>query len=168
VARQEATEKSDIDLFFDTSGKNIERKINNAIKEFYNSVKYKKYWELKGVKNEIKATIGRLEDWEELKVSVVSNGVVLYGKFEEIPDKGKLMTLFVFENIEPETKRAELNKKLFGYIQRKRKYPGLIEKTNSKRLGKGCIYVSQENSIQFEKLFKGMKIPVKIKKVLEY
>ncbi len=170
VARDEASNKSDIDLFIDIIGsqKSIEKEIKKIIEEFLKSSRYQNYWLLKDIKNEIKPIIGKLDEWEELKNSIISNGVMLYGKFEEMPKKAIHKTLLSWENIKPESKRVLLSKRMFGYKKNKKSYKGLVQNYNGERIGKGLIAVPSANTKIFLKLFRDMKITVKIKKILEY
>lgn len=170
AARGEASKDSDVDLFIDITRdkNNIKKNIKKIKEQFIKSKIYQNYWLLKNVKNEIKPIIGKLEEWGELKNSIISNGIVLYGKFEEIPEKGLHKTLLFWENIKPESKRVLLSKRLFGYKKEKKQYEGLVKKYNAERLGKGMILVLSESANIFLKLFRKMKIKVKIKKVLEY
>lgn len=169
VSRGEEEETSDIDIFIDVNKGNskLEKEINQILDNFLDSTKYKNYWKLLGIKNEIKLTIGKLNNWKELKPSMVSNGITLYGKFKSDVN-GKHRTLFVWENIKPNSKRVLFNKQIFGYKYGKKFYPGLLQKYEGERLGKGCILVDLEHYIIFHKLFKKYKIPVRIKKILEY
>ena len=52
VARDENDKESDIDLFIDTKEK-IEDEINKIKNNFHDSIKYKKYWALLGIKNDL-------------------------------------------------------------------------------------------------------------------
>jgi len=121
-----------------------------------------------GIENEIKLTIGKLGKWTELKPAIISNGMILYGKFKPDVKDGLHVVCFIWENIKPNSKRVLFNKQLLGYKQNKKFYQGLIQKYNGKKLGKGCIAVPLEHSNILHKLFKKYRIPVKIKKVLEY
>ena len=169
VSRDEADEESDIDLFFDVIkfDKKLEDKILQAKQKFYSSVKYKEYWNLRGVKNEFSLKIGKLSEWEELKNSIISTCKIMYGKYFEIPN-GKNLTYFILENIRPETKRILCSKRLFGYIQNKKRYTGLLEKYEGLKLGKGIFVVPTEHSNIFIAFFRKNKIVVKIRKVLDY
>ena len=169
VARGEADEESDIDIFIDVvkEDKKQEEKIHAIINEFYNSRKYIEYWKLKGVKNEFALKIGKLNEWKELKNSLISNGIVLYGKYAAVPE-GKHLTYFVWENIHPETKRILFSKRLLGYAQNGKKYVGLLEKFAGTKLGKGIIVVPSEHSTLFTAFFRENKITVKIRKTLDY
>jgi predicted nucleotidyltransferase len=170
VARDEASSESDIDLFIDIIGnkKSIETDIKRIKEEFLKSTRYQNYWLLKDIKNEIKPIIGKLDEWKELKTSIISDGIVLYGKFEEMPEKAVHKTLLSWENIKPESKRVMLSKRLFGYKKGKKSYEGLIQKYDGERIGKGLIAVPSANAKIFLKLFRDMNITAKIKKIIEY
>ncbi|MBS3151572.1 nucleotidyltransferase domain-containing protein, partial [Candidatus Woesearchaeota archaeon] len=75
VSREESEEESDIDLFIDVNkeNSNLEKEIMQILEQFLDSMKYKNYWKLLGIKNknEIKLTIGILDKWKELKPSIV-------------------------------------------------------------------------------------------------
>lgn len=170
IAREEASNESDVDLFIDIIGnkKSVEIEIKKIKNEFLKSKKYQNYWLLKGIKNEIKPIIGRLEDWKELRNSIISNGIMLYGKFEEMPNKAVHKTLLAWENIKPESKRVLLSKRLFGYKKDKKIYKGLIQKYGGEKIGKGLISIPSSNTKIFLKLFRDMEVTIKIKKILEY
>ncbi len=169
VAREEANEESDIDIFIDVvkEDKKLEEKILQAKQRFYASAKCKEYWNLRGVKNEFVLKIGKLSEWKELKNSIISNGKVLYGKYFDVPE-GKNCTYFIWENIHPETKRILFSKRLFGYMQNEKRYQGLLEKYEGIKLGKGIIIVPTEHSATFTTFFRENKITVKIRKTLDY
>ena len=170
VARGEDTEASDVDIFIDivTENSGFEKKVNSCLYDFINSVKYKNYWKLLGVESEIQLKIGKLDKWNQLKPSIISNGLTLYGKFKPNVKEGKHQTFFIWENVKPNSKRALFNKQLYGYRYGKKFYNGLIQKYSGEKLGKGCIIVPLEHAIIFHNLFKKYRISVKIKKVLDY
>ena len=170
VSRDEANKKSDIDIFIDLIKEEpkTEKEILDILNKFSDSIKNKNYWRPLGINNEINLIIGVLDKWKELKPSIMSNGVLLYGKFKPEIKEGEHKVFFVWENIKPNSKRVLFNKQMFGYKQNKKFYQGLIQKYNGERIGKGCIIASLENTNVFHNLFKKYKISVKIKKVLEY
>jgi predicted nucleotidyltransferase len=170
VAREEAEKTSDIDIFIDTLKENpkIENEINGILEDFIDSTKYKNYWMPLGIKNEIKLTTGNLNNWKEIKPSIISNGILLYGKFKPEVKEGKHNVFFFWENIKPNSKRVLFNKQIFGYKHKGKFYSGLLQKYEGERLGKGCIVVPLEHSKIFQAFFKKYKKTVIIKKVLEY
>lgn len=170
VAREEASAKSDVDLFIDvlTNSSSLEKELNSYVGAFYQSVKYKQYWKLLGVHNEIKLTIGKLQEWKELEPSIAANGITFYGKFSPSLKEGRNMTFLIWENIQPNAKRVLFNKRIFGFNHRDKSYPGLLPKYSGERLGKGCILIPAEHTQMFINLFRKSHITVKIKRVLEY
>ena len=170
VAREEAQIISDVDIFIDLikESKNTENKIKIILEDFISSTKYKNYWKPLGIKNEIKLSIGELEKWQELKSSIIANGIILYSKFKPELKEGKHKTFFIWENVAPNNKRVLFNKQLLGYKQKSKFYQGILQKYSGERMGKGCILVPLEHATQFHNLFKRYKITVKIKKVVEY
>src|SRR3989338_4271368 len=101
VARGEAGKESDIDLFVDVINdkKDIEKEIKKRYNEFKESVKYKQYWKMLDIQNEIKVNVGNIKKWKELQSSIVANGIVLYGKYKSMLNQGEHKTIFVWENI---------------------------------------------------------------------
>jgi len=162
VARGDFDEESDIDLFVDTR-KNLEKKINKIIDNYYKTKKFKE-WEIKGIKNTISIITGKLDskEWIDLKRSIINTGIILYGKYKAESEKINYYTLFSFENIRPDKKRISIFRKLFGFKVGKKKYPGLIEKMGAVKVGKGSILVPVENSNELKKYFQDKKVTVKL------
>ena len=156
VSRGEASEESDIDLFVDAIGssKAIEKELRTIKEAFLNSARYQNYWLLKDVKNEIKPIVGRLEEWKDLKNSIIANGIMLYGKFEEAPNSAVHKTIVSWENIKPESKRVLLAKRLFGYKKGKKRYHGMAQEYGGERLGKGSVAVPSAHAAMFLALSK--------------
>lgn len=170
VSREDADKNSDVDIFVDLVryNKNNEEEIKDILDKFLLSTKYKNYWKPLGMENDISLKIGILNEWKQLKPSIISSGIALYGKFKTEIKVGKYQTFFVWENITPNHKRVMFNKQIFGYKQKGKFYVGLLQKYNGERLGKGCIIIPLEHTNAFCKLFRRYKVNVKIKKVLEY
>ncbi|MEK6934062.1 MAG: nucleotidyltransferase domain-containing protein [Nanoarchaeota archaeon] len=170
VARQDESKESDIDIFVDIIKDNevIEKEIYFILENFIDSIKHKDYWKLFGVKSEIKLTIGDIDNWKELKPSLIADGIVLYGKYKPKIKEGEHKVFFIWENIKPNAKRVLFNKKVFGYRQNKKSYQGLLVQYKGERLGKGCIVMPIEHTSLFHSLFKKFKVNVRIKKVLDY
>ncbi len=169
VAREEADADSDVDLFIETvNNMNIEKSAEKIKSMFFSSMRYRNYWELKGIKNDIKIITGRLDNWKDIKNSIISNGILLYGKYESAPRNAVHKTIFSWEKVKPESRRVLLFKRLFGYKAEKKEYKGLLNQYGGEKLSKGSILVLTKHSIVFMKLFRKMKITVKIRKIIEY
>ncbi|MBI2667112.1 nucleotidyltransferase domain-containing protein [Candidatus Woesearchaeota archaeon] len=169
VAREEAEKQSDIDLFIDLNEENpkMEQELKKYVEKFYQTIKYQQYWKLLGIQQEVKLTTGKLSSWKELLPSIVANGITLYGKFTS-EMQGKHQAIFFWENVSPNAKRVAFNKKMFGYTQHKKKYPGLLSRYQGQRMGKGCVIVDLHFAQEIHKLFKNSNISVKIKKIIVY
>ncbi len=124
VARQDESKESDIDIFVDIieDNKVIEKEISFILENFIDSVKHKDYWKLFGLKSEIKLTIGNVDNWKELKPSLIADGIILYGKYKPKIKEGEHKVFFIWENIKPNARRVLFNKKVFGYRQNKKSY----------------------------------------------
>ena len=162
-ARGEYKGSSDVDIFIEILGKSesLEKEVERVTEDFYDSAKYKNYWKLKGFKQIFSCKIGNRKLWGNIYPALISDGILLYGKYSssEIPEKNKV--LFFWDNISFNNKRINLYRSLYGYKARKKIYPGFLELYNSQKLAKGCILVPLEYCQNFRDLFKKTKIPAK-------
>ncbi len=163
VARDDFDEESDIDLFIDTKNKNTEKAINNVLDNYYKTKKFKE-WKLKGIQNTISIIAGDLnsEEWKNLKRAITNTGIILYGKYKANVEKIYQYVLFSFENIKPDKRRIAVFRKLFGFKVGKKKYPGLVDKINAVKMGKGTILVPAEHVQEIRKYFQEKKIDIKM------
>ncbi|MFZ3077630.1 MAG: nucleotidyltransferase domain-containing protein [Candidatus Aenigmatarchaeota archaeon] len=149
VARGDFDSESDIDIFIDTEkAKDVEASVKKTQKAFEKSETYEK-WKLKGIKNPISVEIGKLEKWE-LYRSVISVGILLYGKFEEMPKGVKYYSMLAlnFSRMD-RNKKIRIWRELYGYRQKFGKKlfvsKGLLEDISGKKLERGVIAVPAEN-----------------------
>ena len=169
VARGEATKKSDVDLFLDVNEN--ENKIEKEVKEikdkFYESVKFKNYWKLLDIDNEINVIVGKLKYWN-LKDSMLGSSLILYSSYSPRLDKGKNKTILYWQNIKNNSKRVMLSKKIFGFKHYKRIYHGFLEKYEGIKLGANVILINTENLNIFLKEFRLYGVKTGIMSVFEY
>lgn len=139
VAKGNATETSDVDIFIDTK-KNIEKEVKNITKQFYKS-REAIIFKTKGIENEINIKIGELKKWEELHRSIISTGITLWGKYQvkEKPIGTEHKIIFYWDKIE-KNRGAFLNK-IYGFNTRKKRYAGVLEKIDGKKIGKSSIII---------------------------
>ncbi len=159
VTRGEATAQSDIDIFinvFKEDQKLVER-VKSLTKKFYNT-EFFKLWELLGVENDIKTIVGILDEWD-LKPSVIANGLVLYGKYQQGIKEGEPHVILYWDKIRPESKRVLLSKKLYGYSYKTKKYAGIFSWAKALKLSSNCIIVPLTSVDPIIKIFAGLKIP---------
>jgi len=147
IARGDFDAQSDIDLFVDTD-KEIEREINKLLRLFRLS-KINETWKLKGIKSEISVKVGDLKKWS-LRRDVISSGIMLYGKYNEIPEKVNYYMLIKMDMRKFKScKQMSIWRKLYGYRQRigTKVYTGkgLVERLGGKKLGKAIILIPMEN-----------------------
>ncbi len=169
AARGEASEKSDIDIFIDLASdeKRTEKKIEGTAGEFYESALFRKYWKLMGIKNEINCVSGKLDEWKDIKRSIISDGIILYGKYKEQIKEGKPYAILSWKPIKPESKRAIFNKKMFGYNQRGKFYSGMLQKYSGEKMD-NAVLMPIERANDAIRLFRKMKITVKIRNMGEF
>lgn len=163
VVRGDFTGKSDVDIFIDclNPDKKLESEIKKSVEEFLSSVWFNK-WKKLGVKNKINCLVGKLEDWKDLQRSIISNGLVLYGKYQ--PKKeGDYKTVFILEKIKPEKKRVFLTRKLFGYNKFGKFYPGIVEKYEGEKLSSGCFMVPIQFANEVTKMLREKKVKFRVK-----
>ena len=145
VATNNFDKESDIDLFIETDEKN-KNKINNLLLLYKKTKEYEKF-KLEGIENELSIKVGNLEDWKDIKRSIISNGIVLYGKYKGKPEELKHKLLFIL-NVQ-DLKRSEKIKiwrKIYGYKQKVGKKNYICKGLAEKKFGRGVFLVSIENS----------------------
>src|SRR3989344_7636019 len=101
AARFVASEKSDIDIFFDVLASKrfqlaLRAKINKAADEFY-LTNIALVFKSKGIDNELSIKVGKLEEWKELAQSISTHGIVLYSKYITKPSGLKAYTILSWE-----------------------------------------------------------------------
>jgi len=169
VARKEATKKSDVDLFIDINEnqKAVEKEAQDIVEKFYDSIKYKNYWALLGIKNNFSIIVDKIDEWK-LKDSMLGNSISLYSPYSPKLDKGTNKTIIYWENIKNNSHRVMLNKKLFGFKHYKLHYKGLIEKYNGLKLGANVILINTEYLNDFLKTLRNFNAKTRIIRVFEY
>lgn len=168
-ARGEAGKKSDVDIFVEIEGGvgELETDIDKLTEKFYDSVKYKEYWRMLGVRQVLSIKVGDAEEWKNLYPALLADGKVLYGKYFSTNVQGKGKMLFSWENVHSQHKRTNIYRSLFGYRDKGKSYAGYVEKYKAQRLSKGSILVPVEHGQVFRDLFKKLKIPVVERTLIE-
>lgn len=171
VAKGSYDKKSDIDLFFNVKDKNEEKEIEEKLKAILKSfeVKAEKTWALKKIKFPINFIVGSLEDetWKNLRDEIISSGLMLYGKYKEIPENLRQNYLFYYSlNNLSRKNKMKFIRKMFGYsLKRGRKIyeqGGLIKEINGFKLGSNAILIPSQEVLKIKKLFKDFKVSYKI------
>ncbi len=164
VVKNQATKKSDVDIFIelDRETKKIEKEIEGILEDFYKS-REGLLFKAKGISNRIHLIIGKLNDWKELKLSIESEGIMLYGRFESKGKIGKKFAIIYWSKIR-KNRGAFLNK-IYGFKIKDKKYKGLIEKFEGKKLGKSCIMIPIVHREKIVELLKKYKVSARILEV---
>jgi hypothetical protein len=122
-------------------------------------------------------SLDELENDPELKAAMSGEGVLLYGKAVDVTAEGvklKSRMILAYDTTQMnQNERNKLNRALYGGISTYKKdgdrivkeYPGLVERVQAQKLGKGVLMVDRFNSsmiIQTLKSFKAKyrEIPV--------
>lgn len=144
VARAEASKDSDVDIFIDIPDEKNEKQILQIRDAFYDSVKFKKYWQLLGVENEINCIVGTLEKIGDLKRSIIQNGIVLHGSYKG-QVKTELFNLFIITQGKNRNNNISAWRALYGYTQiiNQKTYTnkGLVNNSNGKKLARGVFII---------------------------
>ena len=75
------------------------KQISEILDNFYNS-REGLLFKVKGIDNKFNLIIGNLKEWKELKKSIESEGIILYGKFESKGKSGKKFAIIYWDKIE--------------------------------------------------------------------
>ena len=158
--RGEAGKESDIDLFIETTNKKIEKKIKGMQEKFYESVKYKEYWELMGITNPFNCIAGNLDAWDDLKSSIRAQGITLYGKWI-----GKAETepyyLFTLKMSKNRNQNISLWRSLYGYTQKinKKVYEkqGKVKEYTGEKLARGVFIIPGDHTQKMIEFLKKKK-----------
>jgi predicted nucleotidyltransferase len=170
VSRGEENKTSDMDIFIDFSNysSKIEAQINLAKEEFYQSVLFKKYWDLMGIRNEISLTMGKIEEWTELKRSIIANGITLYGKYLG-KNENEPFSLFILTQSKTRNKNISIWRKLYGYKQKINKkvyvHEGMISQFNGRKLGSGLFVVPNIHAPKIINLLKNSGLKYQIQQI---
>lgn len=161
VAKGEATRDSDVDIFIEIKriNKKFDKEIKKVLEDFYNS-REAMIFKTKGINNKINLIVGRLKEWKDLKKSIESTGIVLYGKYSSSEVKGKKHVIFFWDKI-GKNRGAFLNK-IYGFNVGKKRYEGLIKVFDGRKLGKSSIMIPVEHREDIIKLLKHYNVNAKI------
>lgn len=171
IARGKFDKESDIDIFIDIPKYSIatENKLKKIIEKFKKTELFEK-WKLKGLDKKIKLITGNLrtKEWENLYLSICSDGILLYGKYTSTPASLNQYMIFSYGNVKNIKKRVNLHRHLFGYKIGTKYYRGLVDIVSGKKLGHGVFIAPIEETQKIRKIFEKQNIPVKLFEVWTY
>jgi predicted nucleotidyltransferase len=162
IARGTFDKNSDIDIFFDVDKENI-KKVDNLIKKgiikFYKSRLYET-WKLKGINNSFSTKVGVLDTWK-LKRSILSDGIILYGRYKEFPKETKHYILIIHKPIKDITKRNKIIRKIIGRYEKNYQKKGIMEDIKGKLISPRVILIPVENFKYISEILNKEKIDYK-------
>lgn len=158
IVRGEATKESDVDLFFNIKTKEKETKkiLKDQLVKFYKSSIYERF-SLEGIKNPISVEVGSIDKWK-LKRSIVSEGIILYGKYKQTPENLKGYVLFTLKPIKNIAKRNRIVRKLFGRKEKKYATKGLVDEMKGRQLSPTSFIIPIEKANEVMGVLKSEKI----------
>jgi len=162
VAKNQANKESDIDIFIDVikKSKTFENQIQRILNEFYKS-REAILFKTKGIDNKINLIIGKLDEWKDIKKSIESTGIILYGQYFSVSiSKNRKYILISWEKI-GKNRGAFLNR-VYGVKVNKKHYSGIIEQFNGKKIGKSSIMLPIEYKDKIFPLLEKYKVNAKI------
>ena len=155
VARGDSGKESDVDIFIEVkkNSKKFEKDVEKILSDFYKS-REGLLFKSRGITNKINLIIGKLSEWNDLKESMISSAIVLYGKFTSQNNKsGRKYSIFYWDGID-KNRGAFLNK-VYGFNVSGKKYEG-------KKLGKSSLMIPIEHRNEMLNLFKHHKVNAKV------
>lgn len=166
VAKGDATKESDVDIFIEVKKetKTFEVEINKLLENFYKS-REALLFKTKSIDNKINIIAGKLTNWPELKNSIDSTGIILYGNYSPSGVSGKKNIIIFWDKI-GKNRGAFLNK-MYGVKIKEKKYSGLLEASGGKKLGKSCIIIPVENKLDILKALKDYEVSAKLLEVYQ-
>ncbi len=162
IASGESDKESDVDLFVDAR-KSEEKRVLGILNNFEKTFGEK--WKLKGVNNQLSLTVGELDsdEWEDLKRTIQSRGIVLYGHYNEPPKNIQPYVLFGldFKGVN-RAQKVSLWRKIYGYEQKvgskRYKSKGLLEQLGGVKVKKGVVLIPSGHSHELKDFLKDNRI----------
>ena len=114
--------KSDIDLFVEVKEKEevVKKEIKKELNKF--EERSEKTWHLRNIDFPINIITGDLNNkkWKDLKEEILNYSLIIYGKYEETPEKlnHKILITYDIKKLLQKNKMAFL-RKLYGYVIKK-------------------------------------------------
>ncbi len=168
VAQNRATEESDVDIFFDVAMpksrvNKFRRILLKAKDEFLFTTEALKFKSRK-IYNEINFAVGNLEEWPEMKKSVSSSGLVLYGKYSNTFKKRGLKRFLIFFWESTGKNRGAFLNKLYGYKAKRTRYKGFLD-AGGVKIGKSAALIPVERKDDFIRILDKYRAEYKVLEV---
>lgn len=161
AARGDAKRDSDIDVFIELKKK--DKKLEQAIEKVKDSFFMSRealLFKTRGIENPFHVIAGNLDEWKDLRKSIESTGIVLYGPYTEARAEGKKYLLISWERVR-KNRGAFLNA-VYGFSVKGKRYLGLLDKVKGKKVGKSCILLPVSEADKFLARAKHYKVNARV------
>jgi predicted nucleotidyltransferase len=168
VARGDYEKGSDVDLFVEIKkkSKKFENELGEVLEKFYQS-REASLFKLEGVDNEFSIKIGILKEWKDLQKSIASTGVILYGPYEvKEESSGMEHHVIIYWDKIGKNRGAFLNK-LYGFKVKGKRYEGILERYEGKKLGKSCVILPVQYKKEVFELLGKYKVEAKVLEIFK-
>lgn len=156
VARGDEDSRSDIDIFINTTNRRLKRIASLTLDRFYQSEQFRRYWKLLGVQHDIKIIVDDITHWPDLRESIINDGIIVYSKYTEPIERENPAILVWWEPIKNQTTRVWLSKLLYGWKNKQKIIPGLVEK--NQKIGPNTLLIPLQKANQVTGAFKKLSV----------
>lgn len=163
-ARNEATSRSDIDLFVLTTDNKTTKEVQEKVIDLETDIDRNIQPTVRTIKQLQKTDTGLLQN-------IFQEGKVIYLKEPaEIPSavllkqKPHLIYSFQITNLAQKDK-AKFNNSFYGRTKDKYDYPGFLYKIGGEKLSSGCVMIPYANKSEIDKYFKKHKVKFQLAKI---
>ncbi len=155
--------ESDVDIFLETS--DTEESIRKFLFQFEKT--RGENWKLKGIENLLSVKAGSLKKWPQLRRSIQSHGLLLYGNYKEFPEDMEHYLLFLLNyHALTRNQKVSLWRKMYGYVQKinHKVYAqqGFVSELGGKKLEKGVIALPSQYAEVFRGFLRKRKVAYKM------
>jgi len=171
VVRGDFDKESDVDIFIDTEKeRSVEPDVRTVINEFYSHSRGT--WVLRGVENQIIPIVGNLDSdkWENLKREIISNGLVVYGKYKELPKNIERYVLITYDisRLKPKEK-SKFSRGLLGYrlMHNKKEYriKGLLQEVGGSKISRNVVQIRSGHQNKLHAFLSKSKVRFQIREI---
>ncbi len=169
VPQERASAESDVDMLIDSAAspsnqRRLRSLIAHATDEFLLTPEALLF-KARGVYNEIRPVFGNLDQWPDMRRTVAAGSVVLFGAAFPGQKKGECQPwlLFFWEGSGP--RRGAFLNKLYGYRVKGKRYPGVLEKSGSIKIGKAAALIPAARRRDIVSVMEAYRVPYKTKEM---
>jgi len=156
-ARNEATSRSDVDLFILVSEKRTIRIVQDIIISIESEIGKNIQPTIRTLKELGKTDSGLLQNiFQEGKILYLKEPIQMSSSMI-LENKPQMIYTFRINNLN-QNKKAKFNNEFYGRRKGKYSYKGLLDRVGGRKLSSGCVLVSYHEIKRIEKFFNGFKV----------